>query len=1015
MDLGIDVEVSRGVTRRTPVLQSPLVSASGIAITLAAWAAAACHDLSLIRYAVQNADYGRAAEGAVFLGLITGLVYGSLVYLLARYMYAKRVVAHRCASDADLNDFCTSGSAPGVTILVPSYKEDPQVVRKTLLSAALQDYPRRAVVLLIDDPTLPTTIADRCALDAVRRIPHEIEQLLAPWHTRTSTALTAFDRCPPVGWRALEAEGRLTAQLLRDVAQWFTERARLERIHDHSDELFVELTFRRQAGRYADEAAMLSLRIDRAEVDPAYLRSVYQRLVQRFDVGLTFFERKRYVNLSHEPNKAMNLNSYIGLMGGSFREREQQGERMLEPAETGPIRVADSELLVVLDADSILHPEYTLRLAQRLGEPEYRRVAVIQTPYSAFPGARSLVERVAGATTDIQYQVHQGFTGWDATFWVGANAMVRKQALLDIAETREERGFLIRTFIHDRTVIEDTESTVDLRARGWQLYNYPQRLAFSATPPDFGALLIQRRRWANGGLLILPKLWRWYFRQGGGRRASVNETFFRFHYLTSLAIVNVALLTLLTFALDDRMASAWLPVTALPYYLLYASDLRRVGYLRRDALRVYALNLLLIPVNLCGVLRSLQQACTGRPSAFGRTPKVPGRTAAPVGYVAAEFGLLAWWTFGAALELHHGRWLNGVFGLGNAAFLLYAVVRFVGVREAREDLRPLWRYVTVRVRSLSQPWEALPVRPRVYPVIALILVLLSPGSARGVDLAVTVDDLPTHGPLAPGLTREVVAERFIAVLKKHRVPGVLGLVNGGQIEVVPAYAGILQRWVDAGYVLGNHTLHHTDIDRSSPQDFLVDVDRNERILAAYAGADARLFRYPYLHEGNTLAKRQAIRAALRERGYEIAQVTVNFSDWAWNAPYAACVASGNLAGIEVLKRTFLDAAVEALRWSESTAETLVYRPIKQILLLHLGVFDVVMLDELLTAYERRGVRFISVREAVADAVYGIDPDVTWTGGNFLAQLLQATGRLRAQSGGKPELRDTLDTLCAARR
>ena len=26
------------------------------------------------------------------------------------------------------------------------------------------------------------------------------------------------------------------------------------------------------------------------------------------------------MSLSHEPNKAMNLNSYIGLMGGSYRE-----------------------------------------------------------------------------------------------------------------------------------------------------------------------------------------------------------------------------------------------------------------------------------------------------------------------------------------------------------------------------------------------------------------------------------------------------------------------------------------------------------------------------------------------------------------------------------------------------------------------------------------------------------------------------------------------------------------------
>ena len=35
---------------------------------------------------------------------------------------------------------------------------------------------------------------------------------------------------------------------------------------------------------------------------------------------ITRFERKRYRNLSHAPSKAMNLNSYIGLLGRSFKE-----------------------------------------------------------------------------------------------------------------------------------------------------------------------------------------------------------------------------------------------------------------------------------------------------------------------------------------------------------------------------------------------------------------------------------------------------------------------------------------------------------------------------------------------------------------------------------------------------------------------------------------------------------------------------------------------------------------------
>ena len=40
-------------------------------------------------------------------------------------------------------------------------------------------------------------------------------------------------------------------------------------------------------------------------------RRLYRRLVG-VPRRVTSFERKRYVSLSHEPNKAMNLNSYMG-------------------------------------------------------------------------------------------------------------------------------------------------------------------------------------------------------------------------------------------------------------------------------------------------------------------------------------------------------------------------------------------------------------------------------------------------------------------------------------------------------------------------------------------------------------------------------------------------------------------------------------------------------------------------------------------------------------------------------
>ena len=65
--------------------------------------------------------------------------------------------------------------------------------------------------------------------------------------------------------------------------------------------------------------------------------------------------------------------------------------------------------------------------------------------------------------------IHQGFSAHDATFWVGANAVIRKRALDQIATTSWEEGLPRHRYVHDRTVIEDTESSVDLAAAGWTL------------------------------------------------------------------------------------------------------------------------------------------------------------------------------------------------------------------------------------------------------------------------------------------------------------------------------------------------------------------------------------------------------------------------------------------------------------------------------------------------------------------------------------------------------------------
>ncbi len=633
------------------------------------------------------------AEQICFVLIIYFIIYGNLVYHFARLGHWKRQGTHRAAPRTEIEAIHDFEYPPSLTVLVPSYKEEEPVVCQTLLSAALMEYPGRRVVLLIDDPPHPERREDAEQLERMRGLPARILAMLSAPAQRFESALHAYERrqCSAVN---PGHETRRLGKCYLEAAIWLEKMAAGFEVKDHTDNLFVELILIAPARAHRERASKLMRRSRQgaAALSPAELLREYRRLAALFAVEISTFERKQFANLSHAPNKAMNLNSYIGLIDGHFRATSDSAGQRLEPCapDCAELAVAPADYLITLDADSLLLGDYALRLIYEMERRENRRVAVVQTPYSAVPGASSLIERIAGATTDVQHIIHQGFTWMRATYWVGANALLRHAALKDIRVIEDEDGKPVAKYIQDRTVIEDTESSIDLVLRGWRLHNYPERLAYSATPADFGSLLIQRRRWANGGLIIMPKLLR-YLGQGPGRMRRLGEGFMRLHYLTSLAGVSLGMLILILHPFDRSMHTWWLPMTALPYFALYGRDLVTSGYKWRDLPRVYALNLLLIPINLGGVTKSLHQACTGRRSAFGRTPKIAGRTAAPQFYVVVEFAILLYCLLRGVDDLLTARWLHAAFALINGALLAYAVGCYVGFREAAEDaglLRP---------------------------------------------------------------------------------------------------------------------------------------------------------------------------------------------------------------------------------------------------------------------------------------------------------------------------------------
>lgn len=636
------------------------------------------------------------------------LTLSAFIYLLARQGALQRFKKHVRTPQRVLDEHFSANSS-SITVLVPSYSEEVAVIRKTLLSAALQEFANIRVMLLVDDNPFTTNAADRERLEKTRALTADIESLLSEPYAKVR-ALQTVVRAGTLGTHR-ESIIRIS-ETYTWCADWLTKIADEEVIEDHVDVFFADHVLRALAAdlRRAGEE-IFSTYQRHGDLSPARLEQLCNRLIWIFGAQVGVFERKRYISLSREPNKAMNLNAYIGLMGGSYRAMETSDGVVLAPVAEGQkadLVVPDSDFLLTLDADSILLREYCSRLVYLLQQPDNADVAVVQTPYSSFRGASTRLERLAGATTDIQHIIHQGMTYFGATFWVGANAVIRKSALADIVEREFVGGFEVKRYIQDSTVIEDTESSIDLALKGWRLVNYPERLSYSATPPDFGSLAVQRQRWANGGLLIFPKLWRLYReRKHAGNPLPKLEFLVRINYMLSIAWSSIGLVFLLAYPYDGRLLSPLVLLAAAPYFTAMAIDLRYARYKYSDIFLIYGFNLILLPVNLAGTFKSLQQAVTTKKIPFARTPKVKNRTATAWPYLLAPLGIVAFSLFTLWRNVQGENWGNAAFAGLNAIAALWAIIAYIGVKNMMVDLWLAfidWIYVEVPVES-SYSWN----------------------------------------------------------------------------------------------------------------------------------------------------------------------------------------------------------------------------------------------------------------------------------------------------------------------
>jgi peptidoglycan/xylan/chitin deacetylase (PgdA/CDA1 family) len=278
-------------------------------------------------------------------------------------------------------------------------------------------------------------------------------------------------------------------------------------------------------------------------------------------------------------------------------------------------------------------------------------------------------------------------------------------------------------------------------------------------------------------------------------------------------------------------------------------------------------------------------------------------------------------------------------------------------------------------------------------------------------VALTFDDLPAAGSLPQGQNRTKIATTLAAELKANHLEGTYGFVNAVKLENDPDAQQSLRIWVDAGMNLGNHTWSHTSLTGTTVEDYEREIARDETALAQYAGErDWHWFRYPFLTEGETLEKRHAVRSYLGEHGYRVAQVTLDFEDYAWNDAYARCSAKPDDAAIAWLRQSYLESASEYIRQEREEERIVFGHEIPSVMLLHGTAFTTLMLPELIDLLRKEGFRFDPLAKVEQDRAYAQDPDVALEYGDTLSEKWMNARHLN-DPPVKPKPFEKLKNLC----
>jgi exo-beta-1,3-glucanase (GH17 family)/cellulose synthase/poly-beta-1,6-N-acetylglucosamine synthase-like glycosyltransferase len=195
---------------------------------------------------------------------------------------------------------------------------------------------------------------------------------------------------------------------------------------------------------------------------------------------------------------------------------------------------SDAEVIGVIDADYVVHPDWLKDLAPHFADP---KVGLVQAPQDHRDGDRSPMHHAMNGEYAGFFDIGMVQRNEvNAIIVHGTMCLIRREALIAAGGWSSD------------TICEDTDLGLTILELGWLAHYTNRRYGYGLLPDTFDAYKKQRHRWAYGGFQILKKHWR-RFLPGASRLTREQKRQFVLGWLNWLGAecigVGVAILNLI--------------------------------------------------------------------------------------------------------------------------------------------------------------------------------------------------------------------------------------------------------------------------------------------------------------------------------------------------------------------------------------------------------------------------------------------------------------------------------------